>query len=116
MLSDQAHSVTFQRPVGVAADGVIDGDSIVSGTAVILPSGVAADNAIGTFAVSINSRIIPTPVTAPTKIGEVTVRINAPVVVTGLAANAAIGQLLVWQKIDDSQTPPDPNWLPVILD
>ena len=74
---------------------------------------MVADAPLGTVTVNINTRIIPTPVVAFSKTGEVTVRINAPVAVTGLAASGAVGQTLSWQEIDDSQTPPDPNWLPI---
>ena len=103
-------------PAGVAADVVIDGDSSVSGTALVIPAGVVADVPLGEAVASISSRVIPTPVRAFSQLGEVEVKINAPVPVIGLSANGAVGQLLVWQKIDDSQNPPDPNWLPVILD
>jgi len=102
-------------PAGVAADVVIDGDSSVSGTALVIPAGVVADVPLGEAVASISIRVIPTPVRAFSQLGEVEVKIHAPVPVIGLSTNGAVGQLLVWQKIDDSQNPPDPNWLPVIL-
>lgn len=99
-------------PEGVAADNAV-GTVTISGTANVVPAGVAGDVALGNVTVNINSRIIPTPVRAFSQLGEVEVRINAPVPVIGLSANGAVGQLLVWQQIDDSQTPPDPNWVSV---
>lgn len=99
-------------PEGVVADNTL-GNVTISGTANIVAAGVADDVALGSVTVNINSRIIPTPVKAFSQLGEVEVKINAPVSVTGLSTNGAVGQLLVWQQIDDSQTPPDPNWVSV---
>ena len=43
-------------------------------------------------------------------LGDIDVTINMRVQVTSVTATAELGRLLVWQDIDDSQTP---NWVDV---
>jgi hypothetical protein len=85
----------------VSADADV-GTPTVTGTAVVIPTGVYSTAHVGT--VTLVWTIHPTGVSADVALGTVTVTGTAVVTPTGVAANVAVGTpiLTIWNRVDDA--------------
>ena len=87
---------------GVSAASAI-GDETVTVPVSFSPSGVSAASAIGDPTLITNSILSPSGVSAASAIGLV--QINFSFSVEGVSAAGLVNNVLIWNPIDDSQTP-----------
>ena len=104
-------SATITEGTGVtfSVTGVSAASAIGTATPLIITSvsvtGVSAASAIGSPTLIANSIVSPSGVSAASAIGSV--QINFSFSVEGVSAAGLANTVLIWDQIDDSQTP---NW------
>jgi len=77
----------------------------VDGEANVTPAGQAGTSALGTATTVSNNNLSVTLNAATGSVGSVTTDAEANVFPTGQSATGLVGTLLVWSRIDESQSP-----------
>jgi hypothetical protein len=92
----------------VASVGSVSVD--VDGEANVVISGLAGTSALGSTSVHHNAQFHITGVSATLFTGALTTIAKANVSLTGVEASGSVNDVLIWSRIDDTQTP---NWVEV---
>jgi len=86
-------------------DEVVNEPLVVTGTANIFPTGVAATGSVGSVTFIALANVYPIGVSGTGQVGSITPNAAANIYPNGVSATGQVGKLLIWSRIDESQTP-----------
>ena len=101
------------QAIAVATSAVATLGSVtvdVDGEANVAISGVAGTSAVGSVTVHHNAQFSIDGFSVTSSLGAITSRAGANISLTGVEATAFVNNVLVWSRIDETQTP---NWVDV---
>jgi len=78
---------------------------LVDGEANVVQTGQSATSALGTASLITNNNLAVTGFQAPASVGSIVLKCDSNVTLIGQELTSSLGVILVWSRIDESQTP-----------